>query len=59
MTRFTVTNTSSGHSFGTYEAKSAEEAIEACVKDAGYASIEDMERQLESPCELQAISQES
>ena len=42
------------HWFGGYEADSEIEAIEACVRDAGYESIADMEKQLDQPCELMA-----
>lgn len=38
MPKFEVRNTASGHSFGVYEAETAEQAIEACCRDAGYAS---------------------
>lgn len=38
MTKFEVFNSSSGHSFGIYEADTPEAAIEACCRDAGYAS---------------------
>lgn len=58
MARYEVTNPKSGHSFGIYEGATAREAIEACVKDAGYESIEDMEQRLERPCELTATEQQ-
>jgi len=38
MSKYEVSNIKSAHSFGVYEAKSAEAAIEACCKDAGYES---------------------
>lgn len=57
MARYEITNPKSGHSFGIYEGATEREAIEACVKDAGYASIEDMERRLEQTCELIATEQ--
>jgi hypothetical protein len=54
MTQFRVFN-SQGADLGIYSAESAEGAIEACVRDAGYGSIEDMERQLAQSCELEAV----
>jgi hypothetical protein len=51
---FEVFNPHSGHSFGTYEADTEVHAIEACVRDAGYESIEDMERRLGQECDLRA-----
>lgn len=41
MSHYEVTNASSGHSFGVYEADSPEAAIEACCIDAGYSSKAD------------------
>lgn len=41
--------------YGVYEAASAELAIEACVRDAGYESVEDMECRLEAACILVAV----
>lgn len=38
MNRYEVINSKSAHSFGVYEAESAEAAVEACCKDAGYDS---------------------
>lgn len=40
MTRYEVTNTRTGHSFGLYEADSPEEAIEACYREAGTTKAE-------------------
>lgn len=54
MSRYNVFNAQSGHSFGTYAGATGREAIEACIKDAGYDSIEDMERRLNRKTELQA-----
>lgn len=45
--------------FGVYEGNSEDEAIEHCVQDAGYASIEDMESRLECRCEILARKVES
>lgn len=53
MTKFRVYNPT-GVDLGVYVADTAEAAIEACVRDAGYASVEDMEHQIDQPCELQA-----
>lgn len=39
MKKYEVINPKSGHSFGGYEAESADAAIEACCRDAGYASM--------------------
>ena len=44
-----------GADLGIYWADSAEGAIEACVRDAGYDSVEDMERRLGQACELEAV----
>lgn len=38
MSKYEVSNVKSSHSFGVYEAESAEAAIEACCRDAGYDS---------------------
>lgn len=43
MSKYEVSNIKSAHSFGVYEAESAEAAIEACCKDAGYESKEQAE----------------
>jgi hypothetical protein len=51
---YQVFNPTSGQILGFYKAETERDAIEASVKDAGYDSIEDMERRLEQPCELQA-----
>lgn len=45
------------HTYGTYEGATERDAIEACVRDAGYRSIEDFECQLEMPCLLEATEQ--
>lgn len=43
-----------GHTFGTYEAASEQEARDLCAKDAGYKSEADMAAQLGRPSELVA-----
>jgi len=53
MSEFIVFNPQ-GTALGSFEADSAEAAIEACVRDAGYDSVSDMEDRLSQPCELQA-----
>lgn len=50
--RYTVYNPLSGQDLGTYEADSPQGAILACVKDAGYDSIEHMEESLGQGSEL-------
>lgn len=42
--------------YGVYEADSAELAIEACVREAGYESVEDMECRIGSVCKLAAVA---
>lgn len=51
---YEVTNSKSGHSFGFYAGTSAEDAIEACVHEAGYSSVAAMCATLETECELSA-----
>jgi len=55
MNNYEVSNTTSGHSFGVYEGATESDAIEACVIDAGYKSIAEMEARLNLPCELVAV----
>ncbi len=43
MARYDVTNMRTSHSFGAYEAETADEAIEACIRDAGYDDKADSE----------------
>lgn len=42
-------------SLGVYEGDTPEEAILACVRDAGYASVGAMEEALGEPCDLLAV----
>lgn len=44
MNTYEITNTSSGHSFGTFDADSEQGALEALAKDAGYKSYADMRK---------------
>lgn len=53
MTTYTVFNPQ-GATMGDYEGETARDAIEACVRDAGYESIEQMEATLGRECELEA-----
>ena len=55
MSQYEVSNTKSGHSFGVYEADSAREAIEACCRDAGYASKAEAEEVMGHESELVAV----
>ena len=55
MSKYEVSNATSGHSFGVYEAASEESAIEACVIDAGYNRVAQMEDTLETECDLVAV----
>lgn len=55
MTKFEVSNSKSAHSFGVYEAESAEAAIEAACKDAGYSSKADAEAVMGHESELVAV----
>ena len=54
--RYEVINPDSGQSLGVYDAENEEQAIEACVRDAGYRSVDDMLQQLgHDRCELRAV----
>jgi hypothetical protein len=44
-----------GADLGVYSADTAQAAIEACVRDAGYDSIDDMENRLAEQCDLEAV----
>lgn len=57
MKHFEIFNPASGHSFGIYEAQTEEDAIAACVKEAGYLSVAEMLRSVgQLTCELQATA---
>ncbi|GAP37910.1 hypothetical protein ABXN37_22575 [Piscinibacter sakaiensis] len=51
---YEVTNPASAHSFGVYVADSAEAAVLACVRDAGYDSLEAAEHVTGKPVKLVA-----
>jgi hypothetical protein len=55
MSKYEVSNTKSAHSFGVYEAESAEAAIEAACNDAGYDSKADAEAAMGRESELVAV----
>lgn len=55
MSQYEVSNTQSAHSFGIYDADSAEAAIEAACKDAGYDSKADAEAAMGREAELVAV----
>lgn len=59
MKSYEVSNSKSGHSFGIYEADSAEAAIEAACKDAGYDSKAQAEEAMGRESELIASEVES
>jgi hypothetical protein len=54
MTKFEVANAKSATSFGVYEADTAEAAIEAACKDAGYDSKAHAEEVMGHESELMA-----
>ena len=58
MAKYEVSNIKSSFSFGVYEAESAEAAIEACCKDAGYDSKADAEDAMGHEAELIAVEVE-
>lgn len=51
---FEVTNPKSSHSFGVYEALTADDAVKACCVDAGYESTEHAESVMGHASELTA-----
>lgn len=55
MSQFEVSNAKSAHSFGVYEAETAEAAIEAACKDAGYESKTQAEEVMGRDSELVAV----
>ena len=58
MTQYEVSNSKSAHSFGVYAAESADAAIEAACKDAGYNSKADAEAAMGRDSELIAVEVE-
>jgi hypothetical protein len=54
MNQYEVSNSKSAHSFGIYEAESAEAAIEAACRDAGYSSKAEAEAAMGRESELVA-----
>jgi hypothetical protein len=48
MKNWDIANKFSGHHLGVYEAATAEEALNALAKDAGYASYADVLDQLDA-----------
>ena len=55
MAQYEVSNSKSAHSFGIYEAESADAAIEAACKDAGYDSKAQLEDAMCRESELIAV----
>ena len=55
MTKFEVANAKSATSFGIYEADTADDAIEAACRDAGYDSKAHAEEVMGHESELIAI----
>ncbi len=55
MSQYEVSNIKSAHSFGVYEAESADAAIEAACKDAGYDSKAHAEEVMGRASELVAV----
>ncbi len=55
MSKYEVSNSKSAHSFGVYEAESAEAAIEAACKAAGYDSKANAEAAMGRDSELVAV----
>ena len=53
MSKFEVS--ANGQIFGLYEGDTEQAARDACAVDAGYASESDMELQLETPSEFEAV----
>lgn len=56
MTKYIVS--ANGTEFGTYEADSEKAARDACARDAGYASEDEMSKRLGQPSELIAEAAE-
>jgi hypothetical protein len=55
MSKYEVSSSKSAYSFGVYEADSAEAAIEAACRDAGYDSKADAEAAMGREAELTAV----
>lgn len=55
MKTYEVSNVTSAHSFGAYQADTAAEAIEAACKDAGYESKAEAEAAMGRETELIAV----
>lgn len=51
MTSYTITARKTGHCFGAYEGATADEAVEAYARDAGYTSFEDLAASLSKTVE--------
>ena len=58
MSKFEVHSTKSAHSFGIYEADSAEKAIEFACSDAGYTSKVHAEEAMGHASDLVAVEAE-
>lgn len=55
MTDFEVFNHVSAHSFGVFQAKTADAAILACCREAGYDSLAEAEKAMGHASELSAV----
>lgn len=51
MTSYNITARKSGHLFGAYEGATADEAVEAYARDAGYSDFEDLATSLSKSVE--------
>ena len=56
MSKYEVMSQKSSHSFGVYEAETAELAIDACCVDAGYESKADYEATTDCDSSLIAVA---
>ena len=54
MKKYEVKNAHTKHSFGIYEADTPEHALDACCRDASYASYESMLRFFGEPMKMTA-----
>lgn len=59
MAKYEVSNKISSFSFGVYEAESADEAVEAACRDAGYDSKAQAEEVMGHDSELIAVEVEA